>query len=144
MRLTAGALALEIGESDAARADGLDEPSREWCDKLSDGRTIAVRRQALPVGGWISTDEDVTELRDQRAGFDERVSLQTLIDCLHDNLWVKDVESRFVITNKVTATRMDLTDTADLIGKTDFELLPLELAQKFHDDEQRSSAAAGR
>ncbi len=84
----------------------LDEQPREWRDKLSDGRTIAVRRQALPGGGWISTHEDVTELRDQRAGFDERVSLQTLIDCLHDNLWVKDVESRFVICNKVTATRM--------------------------------------
>ena len=76
-------------------------------------------------------------LRDQRAGFDERVSLQTLIDCLHDNLWVKDVESRFVITNKVTATRMGKTDPADLIGKNDLELLPAEIAQKFYDDEQK-------
>ena len=136
--LTAGALAPEVGESLLLRAPmGVDEPSREWCDKLSDGRTIAVRRQALPVGGWLSTHEDVTVLRDQRAGFDERVSLQTLIDCLHDNLWVKDVESRFVITNKVTATRMGKTDPADLIGKTDLELLPAEIAQKFYDDEQK-------
>ena len=138
LRLAAGTLPLEVGDYLVLRAPmRLDEQSREWRDKLSDGRTISVRRQALPGGGWISTHEDVTELRNQRAGFDERVSLQTLIDCLHDNLWVKDVESRFVICNKVTATRMGFAETADLIGKSDLELLPLELAQKFFDDEQK-------
>ena len=138
LRLAAGTLPLEVGDYLVLRAPmRLDEQSREWRDKLSDGRTIAVRRQALPGGGWISTHEDVTELRDQRAGFDERVSLQTLIDCLHDNLWVKDVESRFVICNKVTATRMGHAEPADMIGKSDIELLPLEIAQKFFDDEQK-------
>jgi diguanylate cyclase (GGDEF)-like protein/PAS domain S-box-containing protein len=138
LRLAAGTLPLEVGEYLATRAPmRLDEPSREWRDKLPDGRTVAVRRQALPGGGWISTHEDVTELHNQRAGFDERVSLQTLIDCLHDNLWVKDVESRFVICNKVTATRMGFAETADVIGKSDLELLPAELAQKFVDDEQK-------
>jgi diguanylate cyclase (GGDEF)-like protein/PAS domain S-box-containing protein len=138
LRLAAGTLPLEVDDYLVLRAPmRLDEQSREWRDKLPDGRTIAVRRQALPGGGWISTHEDVTELRDQRAGFDERVSLQTLIDCLHDNLWVKDVESRFVICNKVTATRMGFAETADMIGKSDLELLPLEIAQKFVDDEQK-------
>ena len=138
MRLAAGTLPLEIGDYLVLRAPMLaDEQPREWRDKLPDGRSIAVRRQALPGGGWISTHEDVTELRDQRAGFDERVSLQTLIDCLHDNLWVKDVESRFVVCNKVTATRMGHADPADVIGKSDLELLPQEIAQKFFDDEQK-------
>jgi diguanylate cyclase (GGDEF)-like protein/PAS domain S-box-containing protein len=138
LRLAAGTLPLEVGDYLVLRAPmRLNEPSREWRDKLPDGRTIAVRREALPGGGWISIHEDVTELRDQRAAFDERVSLQTLIDCLHDNLWVKDLESRFVICNKVTATRMGLAETSDVIGKSDLELLPLEIAQKFFDDEQK-------
>ena len=138
LRLEARTLPLEVDDYLVLRAPmRLDEQARQWRDKLSDGRTIAVRRQALPDGGWISTHEDVTEFGDQRAGFDERVSLQTLIDCLHDNLWVKDVESRFVICNKVTATRMGFSETADMIGKNDLELLPLEIAQKFFDDEQK-------
>jgi len=138
LRLAAGTLPLEIADYLVLRAPmRSDEQSREWRDKLPDGRMIAVRRQALPGGGWISTHEDVTELRNQRAGFDERVSLQTLIDCLHDNLWVKDVESRFVICNKVTATRMGHAEPADLIGKSDLELLPPDIAQKFVDDEQK-------
>ena len=138
LRLAAGTLPLEVGDYLVLRAPmHADEQSREWRDKLSDGRTIAVRRQALPGGGWISTHEDVTELRDQRAGFDERVSLQTLIDCLHDNLWVKDVESRFVICNRVTANRMGYSEPADMIGKTDLELQSADIAHKFYDDEQK-------
>ena len=73
-------------------------------------------------------------LLDERA--DERFSLQALIDSLPDNLWVKDVESRFVISNKITATRIGVAGPADLIGKTDHELLPPELAEKFFADEQ--------
>jgi diguanylate cyclase (GGDEF)-like protein/PAS domain S-box-containing protein len=74
-------------------------------------------------------------LLDERA--DERFSLQALIDSLPDNLWVKDVESRFVISNKITATRIGVAGPTDLIGKTDLELLPTDLAQKFFADEQQ-------
>ncbi len=138
LRVAAGTLPLEVDDYLVLRAPmHADEQSREWRDKLSDGRTIVVRRQALPGGGWISTHEDVTELRDQRAGFDERVSLQTLIDCLHDNLWVKDVESRFVVCNRVTANRMGYSEPADMIGKSDLELQSADIAQKFYDDEQK-------
>ena len=138
LRVEARTLPLEVDDYLVLRAPmRFDEQARQWRDKLSDGRTIAVRRQAFPGGGWISTHEDVTEFGEQRAAFDERVSLQTLIDCLHDNLWVKDVESRFVICNKVTATRMGVPEPTDMIGKSDLELLPLEIAQKFFDDEQK-------
>jgi diguanylate cyclase (GGDEF)-like protein/PAS domain S-box-containing protein len=75
------------------------------------------------------------QLLDERAN--ERLSLQALIDWLPDNLWVKDVKSRFVISNKITATRIGVAGPADLIGKTDLELLPPELAQKFFADEQQ-------
>ena len=57
----------------------------------------------MPGGGWIATHEDITELKAARAAANERLSLQALIDRLPDNLWVKDVNSRFVIANQVTA-----------------------------------------
>ncbi len=105
--------------------------------ELSDGRTVQIRHQPVPGGGWIATHEDITELKAARAAVNERLSLQALIDRLPDNLWVKDVDSRFVIANQVTADRIGVAGPADLIGKTDFELLPKELAQNFYDDEQR-------
>ena len=105
--------------------------------ELQDGRTIQIRRQPTPDGGWIETHEDITELRAAREAANERLSLQALIDQLPDNLWVKDVNSRFVIANQVTAARIGVAGPADLIGKTDLELLAPEIAHKFYADEQK-------
>jgi diguanylate cyclase (GGDEF)-like protein/PAS domain S-box-containing protein len=107
-----------------------------WMTELRDGRLVQIRRQPMPDGGCVVTHEDITELKAARATANERVSLQALIDRLPDNLWVKDVNSRFVIANQVTATRMGITGPAELTGKTDLELLPSEIAQKFFADEQ--------
>jgi diguanylate cyclase (GGDEF)-like protein/PAS domain S-box-containing protein len=91
----------------------------------------------MPDGGWIAMHEDITELRAAREAANERLSLQALIDRLPDNLWVKDVNSRFVIANQVTAARTGVAGPADLIGKTDLELFAPEIAYKFYSDEQK-------
>jgi diguanylate cyclase (GGDEF)-like protein/PAS domain S-box-containing protein len=108
-----------------------------WMTELRDGRLIQIRRQPMPDGGCVVTHEDITELKAARAAADERFSMQALIDRLPDNLWVKDVNSRFVIANQATATRMGIAEPTDLIGKTDLELLPGEIGQKFYADEQK-------
>jgi diguanylate cyclase (GGDEF)-like protein/PAS domain S-box-containing protein len=109
--------------------------SKTWTAELKDGRSIQIRRVPMPDGGWVTTHEDVTELKATHAVANERVSLQALIDWLPDNLWIKDVDSRFVISNQATATRMGASGPADLYGKTDLELLPPEIAKKFFADE---------
>jgi diguanylate cyclase (GGDEF)-like protein/PAS domain S-box-containing protein len=108
-----------------------------WTTELENGRTIQMRQQPIPGGGWVGIHEDITELKAERSAANERLSLQGLIDKLPDNLWVKDVNSRFVIANQVTADRIGVASPQDLIGKTDLELLPRHIAQKFYDDEQR-------
>ena len=108
-----------------------------WTTELTDKRTIQIRSQPIAGGGWIGTHEDVTELKTERAAANERLSVQALIDNLPDNLWVKDVNSRFVIANQITAERIGAAGPSDLIGKTDFDLLPMDLAQQFYADEQR-------
>jgi diguanylate cyclase (GGDEF)-like protein/PAS domain S-box-containing protein len=114
-----------------------DKEAIVWMTELRDGRLIQMRRQPMPGGGCVVTYEDVTELKAARAAANERLSLQALIDRLPDNLWVKDVNSRFVISNQVTAARMGFAGPADLMGKTDLELLAPEIAQKFFADEQK-------
>lgn len=61
--------------------------------------------------------------------------LRALIENVPDYLFVKDVDSRFVTANPAVAEDLGLSD-ADLIGKTDFDLHPRELAEKFFADEQ--------
>ena len=92
----------------------------------------------MPGGGWVGDARGHHRTQGRRAPRPtSALSLQALIDCLPDSLWVKDVNSRFVIANKTTANHIGVAGPADLIGKTDLELLPMEFAQKFFADEQR-------
>ena len=138
LRVAAGTSAMDVDGylawSASINSSGV---AKTWAAELKDGRTIHIRHQPLPDGGWVAAHEDVTELEATRAVANERLSLQALIDCLPDNLWVKDVKSRFVIANQVTATRMGFAGPADLIGNSDLELLAPEIAYKFYADEQQ-------
>jgi len=116
--------------------------STERDDRLPDGRTVRIYHRPMPDGGWVAIFDDVTEITASRVLAAERISLQTLIDLVPDNLWVKDAESRFVIANVATATRMGWT-VPELIGKSDLELCPPETAPKYFADE-RKIIATGR
>ena len=59
-----------------------------------------------------------------------------MIDRVPDYLFVKDTKSRFVVANHAVAEDLGLT-VEDLVGKTDFDLHSLELANKFFADEQQ-------
>ena len=60
----------------------------------------------------------------------------TLIDSLPDFIFVKDAESRFVINNLAHRQVLKAQTQADLLGKTDFDIFPPELAQQYYADEQ--------
>ena len=101
-----------------------------------DGRFVEVQLAHVP-GGWVSTHRDVTAVRQRETLAAERVSLQSLIDLVPDNLWLKDAESRFVVANDATARQIGLMSSDDLIGKTDHDLHPAEAADKYRADERR-------
>jgi PAS domain S-box-containing protein len=109
---------------------------RDWSVRLDDGRTIRVHYRPMPDGGWLTTHEDVTDLRDKRLLIEERVSLQSLIDLVPDNLWVKDLNSRFAVANRATALRLGCASPQELVGKSDLELCPWETARKYLADER--------
>ncbi len=113
----------------------IEQALLQYHDRVSDFNDMRPEEDGAELDRLRRDNVRLRQLLDERA--DERISLQALIDWLPDNLWVKDVESRFVISNKVTATRMGLAEPAALIGKSDLELLPREIAQKFYADEQK-------
>ena len=67
---------------------------------------------------------------------EERRLLDTLIDNMPDYIYVKDAGSRFVVANRAVAELMGVKNPADLLGKTDFDYFPKELATAFFSDEQ--------
>lgn len=104
--------------------------------ELRDGRTIHICHQPMPDGGWVATHEDVTENKAEKAAAKDLFSLQTLIDWVPDYLWVKDLESRFVIVNKALATDSGRATARELIGLSDADLHEPESAQRFRAVEQ--------
>ncbi len=65
----------------------------------------------------------------------ERNVLRTMIDLIPAFIYAKDAQSRFTACNDLVARRMGTTPE-QLIGKTDFDFFPREMAEKFYADEQ--------
>jgi len=62
--------------------------------------------------------------------------LRMLIDQMPDFIYIKDLQSRFIIANKFLAHIHQMDNPEELTGKTDFDLYPKEMALKFYNDEQ--------
>src|SRR5271157_1465714 len=62
--------------------------------------------------------------------------LRTLIDNMPDLIYVKDAGSGFVLANRALAQLMGAKNPEDLLGKTDFDYVPKELATAYYSDEQ--------
>jgi diguanylate cyclase (GGDEF)-like protein/PAS domain S-box-containing protein len=134
LRVAAGTLA--PADVNACHALCLAEEETVSTAELPDGRTLRIFSQPIAGGGWVSTNEDITEFSAARASANLRLSLEALIDCVPDYLWVKDTESRFVIVNKALATDSGRATTSDMIGLTDFDLHAPEAAREFRATEQ--------
>jgi PAS domain S-box-containing protein len=86
----------------------------------------------------LSIGTDITWRREMEAQLRaERNLLRVLIDNLPDFVYVKDTEGRFLVGNVALAQLMGAATPDELLGKTDFDFYPRELAEKFYRDEQR-------
>jgi diguanylate cyclase (GGDEF)-like protein/PAS domain S-box-containing protein len=86
--------------------------------------------------GLIGVARNITDRKHAEQSWKaERALFRAMIDQVPDYLFVKDTESRFVVANRAVAADIGLKPN-DLIGKTDFELHPPDLARKFFNDEQ--------
>lgn len=84
---------------------------------------------------WII--REITEQRrTENALADERNLLRTLINNIPMLIYVKDVDSRFLLANDATVASMDMTAPEEVIGRTDFDFHPIELAVQYAADER--------
>jgi PAS domain S-box-containing protein len=89
------------------------------------------------IAGVIGISRDITKRRNfEEMLMYERQLLHTLLDNVPDSIYYKDARSRFIRVNAAWASRRHLADPEDVIGKTDFDFFPTDLAQLYYDDEQ--------
>jgi two-component system sensor histidine kinase/response regulator len=101
---------------------------------------VEVSTSIVTIGGRelvIGIDRDITERKQNEhrlAG--ERNVLRTLIDNLPDLIYVKDAEGRKTISNLADWQASGGKRMEDVIGKSDFDMYPAELAAKFWVDDK--------
>ena len=108
-------------------------PNGQWVDVLPViGLPLAtVNFAACFLGGMLLR----TEMRRRESEIVNLVYRQA-IEALPDCLNVKDTDGRFIIANAATARLMLANDADDLIGKTDSDFYPPDIASGFLDDER--------
>jgi len=75
--------------------------------------------------------------RDDEATTKELAMLRAITANLPDMIYAKDAESRFQLANQAAANNVGAARGADLLGKTDFDFFPHELAAGFFEDERK-------
>ncbi|MDG1570736.1 PAS domain-containing protein [Robiginitalea sp. M366] len=122
------------------------ETGQPWSEKLqlvtANGREIWVIASGKPLYqngkyiGLVGTFQDVTHTTqfEQRIIESEKL-LRTVVDNLPLNLYIKDLESRKTLVNKSECEYLGVSDPSELLGKTDFDLLPKKMAQISRDED---------
>jgi PAS domain S-box-containing protein len=84
-----------------------------------------------------ATARDITERKAMEETLArERNLLRALMDNLPDHIFVKDTASRFLMANAATLRSLGAARQEEVLGKTDFDFLEREVAEKFYRDEQ--------
>jgi PAS domain S-box-containing protein len=132
-----------VGENMGKVIQGTSTPGQEFTFLRKDGSKFIGLIYASPnihqnkTVGIRGAIVDITDRkRAEEALESEHTLLRNLIDNVPDRIYAKDSESRFIICNEAMIRRMGKTSITEIVGKSDFDLLPLEMAQRFYADEQ--------
>jgi PAS domain S-box-containing protein len=140
------------------RPDGTPMPSTEYASMiaLQEHRVIAnvemgvvkkngditwlsVTAAPIPLEGYgvaIAYGDVTDRKRAAEALAEKQRLLQTLIDSTPDYIYVKDLESRFLIANQATIQSLGAAHLDDVVGKTDIDFHAPEKAKIFYQDER--------
>lgn len=100
------------------------------------GQIVSRDEKGTPTR-MVGTHMDITS----RKMAEEELTLQksyltTIIENQPGLVWLKDNSGKFLSVNRAFAISCGMNDPESLIGKSDFEIWPKELAEKYQNDDQ--------
>jgi PAS domain S-box-containing protein len=141
---------LEIGNTFSLQKELSDDDSQSKTTSFRglfswirpDGKENIIEYAAKPITirgkiYSIGIDRDVTEEKQMKQALQkEKILLRTLIDNIPDGIYIKDKACRKTIANLKDIQNMGRKSEDEVINKTDFDLFPKEIAEKFYADDQ--------
>jgi PAS domain S-box-containing protein len=114
----------------AAQRKKMPLPHRNGSPKNANGRAVAgLKRPPAAEACGPRNEDNAWHARQYDL-------LRTLVDGLPDRIFIKDRQSRFLINNSAHVHALGATCPDELIGKTDLDLFPAEMANQFFNDER--------
>ena len=104
--------------------------------QLTDGRWLLIVEHRTPSGYIAGNRIDITELKNTAKALHQReLYLRATLDNLPFLFWLKDAEGRFLAVNKVFSDSCGRASPEEVVGLTDFEVWPDELAERYRNDD---------
>jgi PAS domain S-box-containing protein len=98
---------------------------------------IPFRSPSGEVAGIIGVVRDITHRKAlERKISEEKALMRAVVDNIPDPIFVKDPHGRFLLANGAAAEVMQAKGPEDLLGRTDADFYPPEVAREFASDEQ--------
>jgi len=119
-------------ESQIFRKDGSIIWISENCRVVRDARGRILH--------YEGTVEDITTRRDAQANVQASEALyHSLVETMPQNVFRKDLQGRFTFANQQYCAHYNCS-LEQILGKTDFDFFPVELAKKYQADDQKVMA----
>jgi PAS domain S-box-containing protein len=88
------------------------------------------------ITGIFGISKDITERKQAEIALDnEKNLLTTLVDNIPDRIYAKDLQGRKFISNEADWKACGAQSAQNVLGKTDFDTYPEDLAKKFKSDD---------
>ena len=104
--------------------------------RLSNGRWLMVVEQKTPSGYIVGNRIDITEVKQTTEALHQReLYLRATLDNLPFFFWLKDADSRFLAVNKLFADACGRRSPEEVVGLTDYDVWPADLAERYRADD---------
>lgn len=111
--------------------------------RLANGevRDVQINSNQIQVGDKqlviFEIHDDTVRKKAEEALENERRLIRTVIDNIPDQIFAHDLDCHFILNNLSDARVMGVSNPAELLGKSDMDFYPPELASRFQKDDRQ-------
>jgi PAS domain S-box-containing protein len=107
-------------------------------ERMNDGRWLLRVKYRTPSGYTVGNCIDISQLKQTSEELRQReLYLRATLDNLPFFFWLKDRDSRFLAVNKVFSDACGQPSPEAVVGLSDFDVWPRELAERYRADDAR-------